>query len=240
MATVVFRVQTCDGMGLTRPVTVSRRPSPQLMGAVWISASEISVTPDSQGMVGLRLAPGWYQLLTAWDRPVEFTVPDDEATHTLDELVGPGVRLAPAIGTPATPGFAFRQGRLWLTDLTGGAGYSIELGPPPGYPFQMVAGAKDATGAPTARLLEGALQFRDPTDQWHTVWIGGSALAPQLRVGNDGVVPGQRVRWTVTQLQLPNLDAVDPVSGRPSFHALLLVGTPSGLSLAFGPNLPSL
>ena len=240
MATVVFRAQTCDGQALTRPVTVTRRPSPPLMGAVLISASDISVSPDSQGMVAMRLAPGWYQLTTAWDRPVEFTVPDDEATHTLDELAGPGVRLAPGIGTLGAPGFAFRQGRLWLTDLTGGSVYSIELGRPPGYPFQIVADAGDSTAAPKVRLQEGALQFRDPTDQWHTVWMGGSALAPQLRVGNDRVVPAQRLRWTVTQLQLPNLDVVDPASGRPSFHALLLVGTPGGLSLAFGPNLPSL
>ncbi len=238
MATVVFRIQTCDGQSPGRPVTVSRRTSPQLMGAVLISATDISLTPDPQGMVVMRLAPGWYQLMTAWDRPLEFTVPDDEATHTLDELVGPGVRLAPGFGIGTTPGFAFRQGHLWLTDLTGGSSHTVELGPPPGYPFQVVAGAREATAAPTVRIQEGALQFRDPTDRWHTVWLGGGAAGPQLRVGNDEVIPDQRVRWTVTQLQLPNLDAIDPVSRRPSFHALLLVGTPAGLSLAFGPNLP--
>ncbi len=236
MATIVFRLQGCDGQPLTDPVTITRRPAPPMLGAVVISASDRTVAPDAQGMVTAMLAPGWYYLTTAWNRPIEFTVPDDSATYTLDSLAGPGAVLSPG-GPLVRPSYAFRQGRLWLTDQTGGTACSIQIGPAPGYPVQVVSGAPDATHAPTARLLDGTLQLCDPQAAWHTIWLGGSATAPILRVGDDRVLPSQRVRLSPAQLQLPNLDAPNPSDGTPTFHALLLVGTPIGLSLAFGPNL---
>lgn len=236
MATIVFRLQSCDSRPQTGPVTITRRPTSPLLGAVLISGSDRTVTPDAQGMVTANLLPGWYYLMTGWNRPIEFTVPNDSATYTLDALAGPGAMLTP-IGDVPRPSYAFRQGHLWLTDLTGGVSCSLQIGSAPGYPLQVVAGALDATQAPVARLLDGALQLRDPQGAWHTLWLGGSAVAPVLRVGDDGVVPTQRIRLSPTQLQLPNLDATHPADGTLTFHALLLVGTPSGLSLAFGPNL---
>ena len=188
--------------------------------------------------VTANLAPGWYHLMTAWNRPIEFTVPDDAATYTLDTVAGPGAVLSPG-GLLVRPSYAFRQGRLWLTDQTGGTACALQMGPAPGYPIQVVSGATVATHAPTARLFDGALQLADPQAAWHTVWLGGSSTVPVLRVGDDRVVARQRVRLSPTQLQLPNLDAPNPADGTPTFHALLLVGTPIGLSLAFGHNLNS-
>lgn len=236
MATLVFTLLNCDGTPQTGPVTVSRRQSPQLVGAVLYSATEMTVQPDRTGLVSVDLAPGWYFLTTFWDRPVEFTVPDDEATHTLAELVAPGIRLTPGFGAVPIPGFAFRAGHLWLTNATSGQAFAVQLGDAPGFPFCIVDTPPDATANPTARVIQGVLQLRDPDGVWHGIWLAGGPMVPRLQVGDSSVRDTQRVRMTVQQLLLPNLDALNPSDGLPTHHALLIIGIPSGPSLAFGPN----
>lgn len=237
MATLLARFLQADGCPLDRPITVVRRYAPLLQGAVLVTGADLSLTPDGSGMVSVELASGWYYLTTPWDRPIEFSVPEGGGTHTLDELVGAGVRMNPGFGSGTSPEFAFREGRLWLMDQTSRTLYCLSLGESPGFPVQMGAVAPDASDSPKVRSRDGVLQLSDPNGGWHSLWLGGNAAMPLLRVGDATTVATQRFRFSTTQLQLPNVDALNPQTGQPTFHTLLLIGTPGGLSLAFGPNL---
>ena len=176
------------------------------------------------------LAAGWYTLATPYDRPVEFTMPDDGAIHTLADLVNRGALITPRFPATTLPNFAFVHGGLALRNQTDGQLYRLSLGADLSVELQApVSGAVAAPATPTARIEQGVLQFPDPAGALHSVTFSGTASAPMLSLGDATVTDAQRLRFTTTQLQLPNLDAG-------GYHALLLIQTAGGPQLAFGPN----
>jgi hypothetical protein len=229
-ATLALALQLPTGNPYTGPVTIAPRFSPMIVGPVLVSGQEITVATDANGFCSVPLAAGWYTLATPYDRPVEFTMPDDGAIHTLADLVNRGALITPRFPATTLPNFAFVHGGLALRNQTDGQLYRLSLGADLSVEVQApVSGAVAAPATPTARIEQGVLQFPDPAGALHSVTFSGTASAPMLSLGDATVTEAQRLRFTTTQLQLPNLDAG-------GYHALLLIQTAGGRQLAFGPN----
>lgn len=228
MPTLAGTLLNPDGSAFPGAITFTPLASPLVDGAVLISAAPRSVTPDANGWFSLALAPGLYRVDDGVDRAFNLRMPADNATHLLSDLLAGGAALGQT-QIYAVPTFAFARGALLLTNQTDGQPYAVALDASLG--VAITAPPPPAAPWPAARILAGCLQWLDQavSPAWHTVWLGATGGAPELRVGDATVSPAQRCRTDAVCLQLPNLDAG-------GYHALTLTSSTGGGVLAFGPN----
>ena len=230
MANVFFRVRRRDGVLRTNTAKIISRMAATMVGSDLCVGEEIPVTPDDNGFVNMALDQGAYALVTQVERPVEFNVPDGDGTYSLGDLVSRGALLVPGITTIAAPYFQFGLGNLFLLNQTDNKKYAINLAADLSVNIygQTIPGL-------WAQIEAGVVQLADPTGLWHSIALGGTADAPNLKVYDDSTDASLQARITGTTLYLPNVDAG-------GFHALLMFNTGGGPTtapaLAFGGNTP--
>ncbi len=77
-----------DGRGNARTGSVILRPlsTPQVDGARLIGSGDVTEPLDGTGSISVVLSPGRWRLVTAWDRPIELLLPNDEDEHDLADV----------------------------------------------------------------------------------------------------------------------------------------------------------
>ncbi len=224
MATIIIAIQNADGTPYTGTVTVSAQSNPTIRGSVVISGPDLTLTPNSLGVLHVTLGAGAYYLSTSYLRPIPFIVPDDSYAHSFSDVIASGVSLAYSAALQQT--YDFDSGNLLLWNATGKEYLALQL--TAGDQFTLVRGALPAV---VSRTVDGVLQLKDAAGIWRSICFKGTATAPIFAVIDSTTqTAAMRFRVSATDLQLPNIDAG-------GFHSITIAQGNGAVTLGIGPNV---
>lgn len=222
MATLFTRLVDDTGAGVDGGVIVLRRRwAPQArIGAVTID-SEITITADANGFLSTPLLGGVFRCWIPGADPRLITVPDDDGTYLLEDLLG-----VTGGSTPLT--YRYRTGSdgddlLEVLNGTDGTFHAFRIR---GAETMQIAIDESTAQVGNYRWQANCLQIWNPdTETWHAVYLTGAT--PQFVVGAAAELYEANARILAGKLQLRNATT-------DLYHSIYLTGTPSSWVIAAG------
>lgn len=222
MSTVFTRIVDDTGVGVSGgQVVFRRRWSPQArVGAVTVT-SDITVTADVNGFISTALLGGQYRVTLPGADPRLITVPDDDGTYLLEELLGVTGNV-----TPLTYRYrAMDEGGAVLEVINGSTGvfYGFRITGADELQLQVDDEESDVANY---RWEAGCLQiWNGDTETWHALYLSGAV--PQFVIGEAGELYSANARDSGGKLQIRN-------STTGLYHSIYLTGTPPTWAIAAG------
>lgn len=196
MATLFTRIIDETGSGVSgATVILRRRWSPQARVGAVTKGTDLTLTADVNGFITSPIIGGVFRVWIGSHRePRLITVPDDDGTYLLEDLLGV---------TGGTAALTYRYYQDCLQTLNGttgeflgfrlrGSGVAMQLALDEG---------EDLTA--NFKWEGGSLQiWNADTEEWHAVWLSGAS--PQFTFGEAGELATGMARVNAGKLQLKN------------------------------------
>jgi hypothetical protein len=194
MATLFTRLIHDSGEGSAFGIVrFRRRWSGQVRIGAITDRSEIVVTADGNGFISVPLLGGDYRVWFGGSRPRLITIPDDDGTYLIEDLLD-----VTGGETPLT--YRYRGAALELLNGTTGAFHGIRV---IGTTTPQVS--IDPVGDPVAnyRWRQGALEFRNADlPGWHAIYLTGAG--PDLLIHPADTLLSGHARTRSGRLELLN------------------------------------
>lgn len=222
MSTVFTRIVDDTGAGVSGgQVVFRRRWSPQArVGAVTVT-SDITVTADATGFITTALLGGEFRVWLPGADPRVITVPDDDGTYLLEDLLGVTGNVTPLTYRyrTATSG----DNLLEVINASNGVYYGFRI---TGAEELQIQIDEEESGVANYRWEAGCLQIWHPDGEtWHALYLTGGS--PQFVIGDEGELYSANARHSGGKLQLRN-------STTGLYHSVYLTGTPPTWAIAAG------
>ena len=196
MATLFTRIVDDTGAGVAgATVTLRRRWSPQARVGAVTKGSDVLVTADVNGFVTTPIIGGVFRVWIGSHRePRLITVPDDDGTYLLEDLLG-------VTGGTAALTYRYYQDCIQILNGTTGEFLGFRLrGEAEAMQLALDEG-EDLTA--NYKWEGGSLQiWNADTEEWHAVWLSGAS--PQFVFGEAGVAATSTARISGGLLQIKN------------------------------------
>lgn len=211
MATLFTRIIDDTGSGVSgATITLRRRWSPQARVGAVTAGEDILVTADTNGFVTSPIVGGVFRVWIGGMRdPKLITVPDDDGTYLLEDLLG-------ITGGTAALTYRYYQDCLQILNGTTGEFLGFRLRGS-GAEMQLALDEGEDLTA-NYRWEDGCLQiWNADTGDWHAVWLSGAT--PQITFGAPGELASGMARVSGGKLQLKS-------STTSLWHSIYASGTP--------------
>lgn len=196
MATLFTRIIDETGVGVSGAiVTLRRRWSPQARVGAVTNGAELAVTSDTNGFITTPIVGGVFRVWIGSHRePRLITVPDDDGTYLLEDLLG-------VTGGTAALTYRYHLDCLQILNGTTGEFLGFRLrGEAEAMQLALDEG-EDLTA--NYKWEGGSLQiWNADTEEWHAVWLSGAS--PQFTFGAAGELASGMARVSAGKLQLKN------------------------------------
>ena len=196
MATLFTRIISDTGSGVSgASLSLRRRWSPQARVGAVTTGEDILLTADANGFVSSPIVGGVFRVWIGGMRdPKLITVPDDDGTYLLEDLLGI---------TGGTAALTYRYNGHCLQILNGTSGEFLGFrlrGEAEAMQLALDQG-EDLTA--NYKWEGGSLQIWNPdTEEWHAVWLSGAT--PQFVFGEAGELATGMARMSAGKLQMKN------------------------------------
>lgn len=196
MATLFTRIVDDTGAGVAGAMLVLRRRwTPQARVGAVTNGDDVTITADVNGFVTSPIVGGVFRVWIGGMRdPKLITVPDDDGTYLLEDLLG-------VTGGTAALTYRYYQDCIQILNGTTGDFLGFRLrGEAEAMQLALDEG-EDLTA--NYKWEGGSLQiWNADTEEWHAVWLSGAS--PQFVFGEAGELASGMARVSAGKLQLKN------------------------------------
>jgi hypothetical protein len=220
MGTLFTRIVRADGSP-AYPTELVIRPvrGPVARGGGVKAAEDLLAVTDVTGFVTQPLLGGDYRIWIGSGDPRTFTMPDDDATHLLEDLLG-----GPA-GSLAL-NYRYQGSVLQLINGTTGFWHTVRIAGDPTPQITIGLPDTDITTQNYSWEMGAFYLWNASADEWQQIYVTGSPT-PQLAVAGSGDPVDANARINAGRLQIRNVTTSQ-------YHTIFVTGAGPAYTLAIG------